>query len=545
MQPESIDGLLLKELMASAIASMYLHKAEIDALNVFPVPDGDTGTNMYLTFQAAFREMSNNSSLRVMDLLESAAYGALMGARGNSGVIVSQFFRGFVKALPKDTEFITKTELALGVTGASNMAFKAVRQPVEGTILTVIREMAKYATENVNNKKNLVEFVNDIYQCSEEILAKTPEMLPVLKQAGVVDAGGQGLVYFVKGIVQHINGESISTESLPPVASPKVVSVASYTENELIPDSEINFQYCTEFILKGKQLDLEHIKNSLNPHGDCLLVVGDENTAKIHIHTNNPGIVLDFTVRLGDMFEIQIHNMIEQSQQRMAKLVVEDGESPQIGIVAVSSGDGMERIFKSLGVDYIVNGGQTMNPSVEDLTKAVSKVNAPNVIILPNNSNIILTANHVQDLVSKQVRVVPTRSVPEGLSAMMSFSQEKLIGDNVEQMNEKFTQLITGEITYAVRSIQIGSLNINQGDIIGLVNGDIETFGEIPEDVVEEALKKIPSASSSLISIYYGSDVSAITAQDLLNRLEKTFPDAEIELYYGGQPLYYYLFSVE
>ncbi|HOP73744.1 MAG TPA: DAK2 domain-containing protein [Bacillota bacterium] len=548
MQPDAIgiDSVLLKELVASATANMYLHKGDVDALNVFPVPDGDTGTNMYLTFQAAFRELSNNPSTNIIELLESAAYGALMGARGNSGVIVSQFFRGFVKALPKETQVIGKKELALGISGAASMALKAVRQPVEGTILTVIREMANYATDNVNNDRTLKEYMNDIYEHANLVLSKTPEMLPVLRQAGVVDAGGQGLVYFVEGIVQHINGKAVSTEKMNEAAvSKKVVSVASYTDDELLSDTEINFQYCTEFILKGKELDLEHIKNSLSPHGDCLLVVGDENTTKIHIHTNNPGIILDFAVRLGEMFEIQIHNMVEQSQQRLAKLVSQESGGGQIGVVAISTGDGMDKIFKSLGVNIVINGGQTMNPSVEDMANAVSKLEASKVILLPNNSNIVMTANHVQDLVKKEVRVVPTQSVPEGLAAMMSFSQERTLDENVEKMTEKSSHIITGEVTYAVRSIQLGDLDINQGDIIGLVNGDIVTYGDNPEKVVEEALKKIPSAASSLVTIYFGADVSELTAQELLNRLEKVFPDAEFELYYGGQPLYYYLFSVE
>lgn len=546
MQPEAIDGSLLKELIASATANMYSHKGDVDALNVFPVPDGDTGTNMYLTFQAAFRELSNNSSTNIMELLESAAYGALMGARGNSGVIVSQFFRGFVKALPAETVILGKKELGLGIDGAAAMAFKAVRQPVEGTILTVIREMGKYALKNAGDSRSLVQYLSDVLAEGQRTLAKTPDMLPVLKQAGVVDAGGQGLIYFCEGIVQHLNGDKISTESMDKsIGTNKVVSVASYTDDELLSDTEINFQYCTEFILKGKGLDLDYIKNSLSPHGDCLLVVGDENTVKIHIHTNNPGIILDFAVRLGDMFEIQIHNMVEQSQQRLAKLSAEKSNSLSIGVIAVANGNGMEKIFKSLGVHIVVSGGQTMNPSIEDLANAVKRLNTNKVIILPNNGNIIMTANHVQDLIKKEIRVIPTRSVPEGLSAMMSFSPDRGLDENADKMIEKSGQVITGEVTYAVRSITIGDLNINQGDIIGLVNGDIVTYNNNPETVVVEALKKIPSAANSLVSVYYGSEVTELTAQDLLNRLEKEFPNAEFELYYGGQPLYYYLFSVE
>jgi DAK2 domain fusion protein YloV len=544
---EKIDGDLLREFMASGVAALYSHKSEVDALNVFPVPDGDTGTNMYLTFQAAFRELGNNRSNRVVELLEAAAYGALMGARGNSGVIVSQFFRGFVKALPKNTEFLAKTEIALGIEGAANLAFKAVRHPVEGTILTVVRAVADYAKEIVNDAAEFPEYLNNLYQHAVSVLAKTPEMLPVLKQAGVVDAGGQGLVYFIKGIVDRLNGEAVdvSLAALKSSTEAKVVTFNSFTDNEQLPEEEINFQYCTEFILKGLNLDLEYIKNSLAPHGDCMLVVGDAATAKIHIHTDNPGIVLDFAVRLGDLFEIQINNMVEQSRQRLVKQSeIEDGGN-SIGIVAVAAGAGMERIFKSLGVQIVVNGGQTMNPSVEELAKAVSQLRAAKVIILPNNSNIIMTANNVNQLTAKEVRVVPTDSVPEGLAALMSFNPEIGIEENVINMNEKSSQVVTGEITYAVRGCRFGDLNIGEGDLIGLIDGEIATFGSNLEQIVLDTLKKIPAANGGLVSLYYGAEINPVSAQDLLNRLEKEFVDTEFELYYGGQPLYYYMFSVE
>jgi DAK2 domain fusion protein YloV len=547
LQPEVIDGSLLLQVMASGVSSMRSYKDEVNALNVFPVPDGDTGTNMFLTFQSALREMSKNPSSQIISLLESAAYGALMGARGNSGVIVSQFFRGFVKALPQDLKVISKEEIAKGLNGASGSCFQAVRKPVEGTILTVIREIAKYAGDNSEKPGTLVDFLKEIYQYSGKILAKTPDMLPVLKQAGVVDAGGQGLVYFIKGIVQYFDGEMIELEKELADNSGKVVSLNSYVDSDSLPETEINFQYCTEFILKGRQLDLEELKNNLNPHGDCLLVVGDANTAKIHIHTNNPGIILDLAVRLGDMSEIQINNMIEQSKQRLAqKAQAEiDISNKKIGIIAVASGDGMDRIFRSLGVQIIVNGGQTMNPSIEELANAVSQLATPEVIILTNNSNIVMTAGHVQDLTSKPVRVVPTHSIPEGLAALMSFSDELPLDENVARMTEKFNSVITGEVTYAVRDVKLGDLDIKQDSIIGLVGGEIITFGDNVESVVENSLQKIPNTSSSLISIYYGADVTPISAQGLLNRLEQKFPEAEIELYYGGQPIYYYLFSIE
>lgn len=547
MQPDYIDGALLKEIISAGTACLYSHKAQVDALNVFPVPDGDTGTNMYLTFQAALRELLNNTSTNVMDLLESAAYGALMGARGNSGVIVSQFFRGFVKALPKKTVNLTKSELAEGLNGAYNLCYQAIRQPVEGTILTVIREAASFAKENLDNDSNIKEYFDQIYQHACQVLAKTPEMLPVLKQAGVVDAGGQGLVFFFEGIKRCLNGEEVdgaTSESI--LNEAPQISITSYTDGELLADGVITFQYCTEFILKGKQLNLEHIKNNLSPHGDCLMVVGDENTAKIHLHTNNPGIVLDFAVRFGDMYEIQIHNMVEQSQQRLAKLSEAATANSKYGIVSVAAGDGLERIFRSLGVQVVVNGGQTMNPSIEDLAKAASSINASQIIILPNNKNIVLTANHVQDLLpERQVRVVPTHSIPEGLAALLNYSEDRDLEENVQQMTEKSQTVVTGEVTYAVRSVKLGEMDLKEGEIICLLDGDIVTHGATPEQVLEAALQKTPRVNGSLISIYYGCDVTPLAAQDLLNQLEKTYPEAEFELYYGGQPLYYYLFSIE
>lgn len=543
MQLEIINGSMLKQLLASGTACLNAHKAEVDTLNVFPVPDGDTGTNMYLTFQSALREVMQNPSENVHDLLESAAYGALMGARGNSGVIVSQFFRGFIKAIPKGLKHISKLEVEKGLNGSSTLCFQAVRQPVEGTVLTVIKEIAKYATENLAKKGSLDVYLENIYQHACQVLAQTPEMLPVLKKAGVVDAGAQGLVYFFEGMIKYLHGEEVPAESVSPA---KIISIAPYADNDgEILGETINFQYCTEFILKGKQLDLEYIKNSLSPHGDCMLVVGDENNVKIHLHTNNPGIVLDFAVRLGDLSEIQIHNMVEQSQQRLAKMMVDGNSDRKIGVVAVTAGDGLERIFRSLGVQVVVNGGQTMNPSIEDLTKAVSALPCSKVIILPNNSNIIMTANHVQELTSKEVKVIPTQSTPEGLSAMMNFSDEHSLEENATQMTEKSSNVITCEITYAVRSFQFGDGEIKQGDNIGLVNGEIVASGKSPEEVVEKVLNSVPEANSGLISIYYGNEVTATKAQELLNQLEDKFSEAEFELYYGGQPLYYYLLSIE
>ncbi|NLY90163.1 MAG: DAK2 domain-containing protein [Firmicutes bacterium] len=541
MNLDLIDGPKLKKVLAAGVETLVGHKEEVDALNVFPVPDGDTGTNMSLTFQAALRE-AEKATDEVPAILERAAQGALMGARGNSGVIVSQFFRGFARAVGK-AEKLGIPEIAKGIAGAANTAYQAVRKPVEGTILTVVREAGEKAQKLQGKEKDLIRFMDQVYQHAEKVLAKTPEMLPTLKQAGVVDAGGKGLLFFFAGVIAALKGQPVTIKKAAPVEKKELFAPV---EDDFDPEN-ITFQYCTEFILRGENLSLETIKEDLAPHGDSMLVVGDEKTVKIHIHTNNPGLILDYAVHLGELSEIDINNMVEQSQQRLEKL--RRDQAPQtvkeIGLVAVASGEGLQNIFRSLGVDEVIEGGQTMNPSTEDLYHAVMKVPAKQVIILPNNGNIVMTAGQVSELTDIPVVVVPSKSIPQGVAALMAFAPEESLVNNQEAMTRALSSVVTGEITFAVRSSSYNGLEIQEGDIIGLKEGDITCKGKDASAVLLDLLSHCVEAEDSFITIYYGHDINEKEAEGVLEKVQALFPEAEVELYYGGQPLYYYLFSVE
>ncbi|NLM36893.1 MAG: DAK2 domain-containing protein [Firmicutes bacterium] len=541
MNLDLIDGPKLKQILAAGVDNLVGHKEEVDALNVFPVPDGDTGTNMSLTFQAAFRE-AEKAADNVTDILERAAQGALMGARGNSGVIVSQFFRGFARAVGK-VDKLGIPEMVRGMVGAANTAYQAVRKPVEGTILTVIREAGEKAQKLQGKEKDLLRFLEQVFKHAEEVLAKTPEMLPTLKQAGVVDAGGKGLLFFFQGVLAGLKGEAIVVEKAAPDEKKELFA---RVEDDLDPEN-ITFQYCTEFIVRGDNMDLETIREDLDPHGDCLLVVGDEKTAKIHIHTNNPGLILDYAVRLGSLSEIDINNMVEQSQQRLEQLRREQPPqaNKEIGLVAVASGDGLQNIFRSLGVDEVISGGQTMNPSTEDLYKAVMKVPAKQVIILPNNSNIVMTAGQVSELTDIPLAVVPSKFIPQGIAALMAFAPEESLVHNQEAMTRALSTVVTGEVTFAVRASSINGLEIQEGDIIGLKDGDITCKGKDASAVLLDLLAHCVEEDDSFITIYYGHDINEKEAESVLEKVQALYPDAEVELYFGGQPLYYYLFSVE
>lgn len=547
LHEELVDGERFRQMLSAGTTLLHEHKEEVDALNVFPVPDGDTGTNMYLTFLAALREVEKNPRAPLSRMVDAAAQGSLMGARGNSGVIVSQLFRGFAKAV-QGLDQLDRKGLAKGLEGAVTLAYQAVRKPVEGTILTVAKEAAKAAEAACRRKTSLVEFCEEVYRAAAMALARTPDLLPTLKQAGVVDAGGKGLLVVMEGALRALKGESAPSpgqRAETVAASPAMAPV--YDDEPL----DINFQYCTEFLLRGSGLDIEQIRSDLAPHGDCLLVVGDERTAKIHLHTNNPGLILDYAVRLGEMSEIQINNMVEQSQQRLERIKqaqvpeAAPAEPKEIGLVAVAVGEGLNQIFRSLGVDEVVEGGQTMNPSTEDLLRGVQKVAAKQVLILPNNGNVIMTAGQVGELAEVPVAVAPSKSIPQGIAALMAFNPSAPLQENLLDMTRAMGEIKTGEVTYAVRSSKVNGFEIEEGDIIGLIDGELALAGRKPEDVLEELLAKMVDRPDVLISIYYGRDVSQEDAQRTLSSLSDRFAEAEIELYYGGQPLYYYIVSVE
>lgn len=542
MSAESINGQTFRELLAAGTALLYERKDAVDSLNVFPVPDGDTGTNMYLTFAAALREVEKLGQVNdLRSVVNAAASGALMGARGNSGVIVSQLFRGFAKAVESETS-LGPSELAAGLEGATRVAYQAVRKPVEGTILTVVREAARRATELARQGKPLAEMMREVVAHAEVVLQRTPDMLATLKEAGVVDAGGQGLVFVAQGALAQFLGQPIAAPVVPMVSG-RVITPGDNVTSE----DEITFHYCTEFIVTGEGIDPEAIRAEIEPGGDCVLVVGDDRTVKIHIHTNDPGSVLHFCRNFGDMHEIQIHNMVDQARERREGLSrpAPAGEQKEIGIVAVAVGEGLSEIFRGLGVDEIVEGGQTMNPSTEDLVKAVNRVNAKKVIILPNNGNVIMTANQVKELVDHPVAVVPSKFIPQGISSLMVFNEAQTLEENVRAMTGALNGVKTVEVTYAVRASQYNGVKIEEGDIIGLLDGEIITTGKEIPGVLVEALKMAAGEGASLVTLYYGMDVPEEAARQGQSQAAEALPECETEIYRGGQPLYYYICSVE
>ncbi|HEX3015136.1 MAG TPA: DAK2 domain-containing protein [Desulfobacteria bacterium] len=513
-------------------------KEVIDALNVFPVPDGDTGTNMSLTMQSAAKEVSALVNPNVTDVAAAASMGSLMGARGNSGVILSQLFRGFAKGL-EGRKFATGKELALALQTGVDTAYKAVMKPVEGTILTVSRDTAKAAVRAAKQDKDILQVLEAARLHGKSALARTPELLPTLKEAGVVDAGGQGFLTVIEGWIASLGNEEI--ESMPVIANQYQPATQEITSDEIV------FQYCTEFILKGRNLQVERIKADLIGNGDCLLVVGEENVVKIHIHTNSPGHILDYATNLGSLHQVQIHNMREQSEARAhaAKNEAQQNTAEkEMGIIAVAVGQGLIDIFRSLGVDAIVQGGQTMNPSTEDLVSAIKQVKAKRIFVLPNNGNIILAAQQAQTLVDKEVHVVATKSIPQGIAAVLAFNPEATFAENMTALDHSFGDMKSGEVTYAVRNSQFDGVPIKSGDMLGLIEGRIALSGHDALDLTVQLIDKMGGSSADLITVFYGQEIDEQTAKLLENTLKQKFT-AEVEVHSGGQPLYYYLISVE
>jgi DAK2 domain fusion protein YloV len=555
-----INGLAFKNMLLAAARHLDQQKDTVNALNVFPVPDGDTGTNMSLTLNSAIKELEQAGSGEIKRLASLLTRGSLMGARGNSGVILSQFFRGFSDGLAHVQTEISGEDLAHALVMASQTTYRAVMRPVEGTMLTVARVAAEHAVQASEGGAGAEEVLRAALEGARTALADTPNILPVLKQAGVVDAGGQGLVCLFEGFVMGLTATPEELEQLLVAAVPekKAEAAAPKLEQEVVVN-----KYCTEFIILGSGIDAVKIRGELEQKGDSLLVVSDGDVVKVHVHTDHPGQVLEFCGQFGDLTEIAIDNMRLQNQEfasheeshrldySAGNNVVDfpgnsvDGEPKPLGIVAVVPGEGLAEIFKSLGVDYVVAGGQTMNPSTEDLVRAVDSVNAEAVIILPNNKNVIFSAQQARELTEKTVGVVPTRSVPQGISALMYFVAEDPLEENLAAMEEGMREVKTGEVTYAVRSTVAGDLHIEERDIIGLAEGKIAVVGSTPTAVAQDLVRTMVDEDSSVISIYYGSDLDDQAAQELHELISTEFPDCEVEVYPGGQPLYYYIVSVE
>ncbi|NLM26143.1 MAG: DAK2 domain-containing protein [Firmicutes bacterium] len=546
-----LTGIDLKRIIT--VAAQYLNesKDKVDALNVFPVPDGDTGTNMALTLSTAIRELDNLADDKISTVASAIARGSLMGARGNSGVILSQFFRGFSDGLANLTE-ATGRQLAEAFDMASQTTYKAVMKPVEGTMLTVGRELAAACLEaTAEQELTPIEVWALAVEAGRKSLANTPNILPILKQAGVVDAGGEGLMVVFEGAFKALKGEIIEVSPVQIVTSATPVKEGiSRIEGDLVN------KYCTEFIIKGSNLDQEEIRATLQPLGESMLVVGDSDVVKVHIHTDRPGKVLDYCTGLGNVTEIAIDNMLLQNEsitENENVLVFPNAptvppvpaEKKPIGLVAVVPGAGLAEIFMSLGVDKIVTGGQTMNPSTEELVNAVEEVNADAVIILPNNKNVIFAAQQVKELVDRPVEVVPTRSVPQGIGALMGFGLHLDLEENLAAMESAMEEVKTGEVTYAVRTTKAGDLEIEEHDIIGLAEGKIAVAGKSVNEVALMLLEELVDEDSSVISIYVGDNQDLADAEEFRATVEESFPDCDVEMHKGDQPLYYYIMSVE
>lgn len=565
---------MLKNAFLAGAKGLEAKKDWINELNVFPVPDGDTGTNMTLTIMAAAKEVAELENPTMDQLAKAISSGSLRGARGNSGVILSQLLRGFTKEI-KAVEEIDTTILANAMVRGTETAYKAVMKPKEGTILTVAKAMADKGLEMASQTDDIEEFVKQVIEYGDYVLSQTPEMLPVLKQAGVVDSGGQGLMQVVKGAVDGLLGRTVdfSLDTVPdsgnrPAAGEKAARGAARTD---IDTADIKFGYCTEFIINLEKVytdkDETELKSYLESIGDSLVVVSDDEIVKVHVHTNHPGLAFEKALAYGSLSRMKIDNMREEHQERViqdserlareqAAREQEDkdkatgeeapSERREYGFIAVSSGEGLSDIFRGIGADCLIEGGQTMNPSAEDMLKAIERVNAENIFILPNNKNIIMAAQQARDLTEdKNIIVIPSRTVPQGITALVNFMPDLGPEENTRTMTEEMGNVRTAQITYAVRTTNIDGIDIEEGDIMALGDHGILAAGKSVDGVALEAMKEMLDDESELVTIYYGADVSEHEAKVLEEQAQEQYPDKEIELQYGGQPIYYYLISAE
>ena len=566
MAIKKIDAELLQKAFIAGAYNLDNNKEYINELNVFPVPDGDTGSNMSLTIMAAAKEVAALENPSIADLAKTISSGSLRGARGNSGVILSQLLRGFCKEI-KERKTITTAVLAEGFVRGVETAYKAVMKPKEGTILTVAKGMAEKAVEMADAKATIDKFAEEVIEYGDYVLSKTPDMLPVLAEAGVVDSGGQGLMEFIKGAYRGLMGEVIISEEIKP-ENTKKVNVSS----EDIDTSDIKFGYCTEFIImleKEYNMDTERqFKEYLMSIGDSLVVVSDDEIVKVHVHTNHPGLAFEKGLEYGQLTRMKIDNMREEHREKVIneqdrKKAVEQDSSKQdtvkeeknesvnepkkqYGFVSVSVGSGLNEIFKDLGVDYIIEGGQTMNPSTEDLLQAIEKVNAETIYVLPNNKNIILAANQAAQIEEeKNIIVIPSKTIPQGISAMIGFLGDADAEVNKESMTDSLSAVKTGQVTYAVRDTSIDGKEIKNGDFMGIDDTGIKSVGTDIEEVLKALIKEMSDDDSELLSVYYGNDVSDEEADKMKEIIENEFSDFEIEFNRGDQPVYYYILSLE
>ncbi len=561
MATKTINAELFTKMFLAGAANLEAKKEVINELNVFPVPDGDTGTNMTLTIMSAAKEVGVLEKADMKSVSKAISSGSLRGARGNSGVILSQLLRGFTKEIREHQE-IDVPVLAAACERATATAYKAVMKPKEGTILTVARGLSEKAAELAGTMEDLETFIPEIIEAAKEVLERTPEMLPVLKEAGVVDSGGQGLVEVLNGAYDAFQGKEIDYSAIEAAPAVKMVKPEAQAQ------ADIRFGYCTEFIIMTErefsEQDEETFKAYLESIGDSIVCVADEDVVKVHVHTNDPGLAIQKALTYGQLSRMKIDNMREEHQEKLIrdaeKVAAEQAEAAKkkkeqeapkeprksVGFIAVSIGEGMNSIFRELGVDYIIEGGQTMNPSTEDMLTAIDQVNADHIFILPNNKNIVLAANQARSLVKdKDVIVIPTKTVPQGITAVISYMPDADVDTNEETMLEEITNVKTGQVTYAVRDTHIDDKEIHEGDIMGIGDAGILSVGQSVEATAKEMLAKMTDEDSEMISLYYGEDILEEDAQRFGQEIAELYSDADVDVHSGGQPIYYYVISVE
>lgn len=549
---KTINSTEFRKMVLSGARMLEINRAKVDALNVFPVPDGDTGTNMSLTLQSAVREMNACTSNRFQEICDAVSKGALKGARGNSGVISSQIFRGICSVIKETKDsFDTKT-FAKAMEAGTKVAYSAVSIPKEGTILTVVRCMSEAAAKLAGKHKDFVDYLTALIEVGDEALARTPELLPVLKKAGVVDSGGVGLMTIMRGFLAAISGEDTDLEEIPTEAMD-----SNKSEDDVFGDNsdiinldlgDIEFAYCTEFfVINLKQIttlaDIDRLKEKLMQIGDSVICIGDLELVKVHVHTNTPGVALSYALELGELDRIKIENMLEENRALKAKL---EAEKKEMGMLAICAGSGLEEIFKDLLCDRVIEGGQTMNPSAQDIADAVQKINASNVFVFPNNSNVILAAEQAKALVTNRtIHVIPTKNVPQGFAAALQFNADASVPENKTNMTHAIDNVASGQVTYAVRNTTMNGFKLKEGDIIGLDNKRILAKGENIDETTLKLVKALKNDEHEMITLYYGKEVTEEDAQALAEKLAEEYPDCDVDFHFGGQPVYYYMVSLE
>jgi DAK2 domain fusion protein YloV len=543
-QIHSCGGQEFRDMFAAGGGWLEKSVPDINSINVFPVPDGDTGTNMFLTMRSVIEEADRVSDSSVSAVAKAMAQGALMGARGNSGVILSQFFRGLAKGLD-GKDYITGTDWAMALDEASRAAYKGLSQPVEGTMLTVIKDASKAAAEAARTAPdNLTEVTEAVVEAARDSVVRTPLLLDVLREAGVVDAGGQGVYVLLEGALRYLEGKVEEMKYRRPQLVASELPVATRTA-PLVAEPEEPYGYCTNFLLEGSKLSPDKIRKKLESRGQSVVVVGDETTVRVHIHTYDPGGIIRYATSLGTLHQLQVQNMDDQ-HVGFLDMQKERLPSLEIGVVAVAAGSGMREVFRSLGAAAIVQGGQTMNPSVQEILQAIELVPSQKVVLLPNNKNIILAASQVQSLTSKEVAVIPTRTMPQGIAALIAFNYEGGMEENVQAMEEAVATVKTVEITEAARSTKLQGLKINKGQAIAIVDdGNLVAAGDNTADVFFEAIDKAGVDSAEVVTVYYGADVETAQAEQLIQKVHDKYPEKQVEVVSGGQPHYRYIVSLE